>query len=216
MGPHFAPLAPGTEWESGGSNVFPGVPTALGLPHAPCYLWSLQAYSIRCAGIVRDQTVEKGVPLIGWRQPDELLRLSGPQQKALIGGTHAALRKLVFVAPSGCQNKPERFIPNRKLSEKPDSFTGNKSLRGWYILSTFSFHSEVLLKADTSQRGSSGFGGNLYWASVAKGKFERGIGCPGSPRTFPCFPRQDRGSSSVSWALCSCPVPAFILLFTCL
>lgn len=78
---------------------------------------------------------------MGWRQPDQPLWLPGRQQEALLGGTHAVLRKLVFVAPSGCQNKPERFIPNRKLSEKPDSFTGNKSLRGWYILSTFSFHS---------------------------------------------------------------------------
>lgn len=75
------------------------------------------------------------------RQPDVLLWLPGQRQIALIGGTHVALRKLVFVASSGCQNKPERFIPKRKLSEKPDSFTGNKSPRGWHILSTFSFHS---------------------------------------------------------------------------
>lgn len=136
-GLHFAPLALGSEWESGGANILPYSPAALGLPHAPCYLWPLQAYSVYYARIVSNQTVEKGVPLIGWRQPDKLLWLPGPQQKALIGGTHVALRKLVFVAPPGCQNKPERFIPNRKLSEKPDSFTGNKSLRGWYILSTF-------------------------------------------------------------------------------
>lgn len=137
----FAPLAPGSEWESGGASILPWNPAALCLPRAPCHLWSLRAHSLRYAGIARDQTVEKGVPLIGLRQPDKLLRLPSPLWGALIGGTHAALRKLVFVAPSGCQNKPERFIPNRKLSEKPDSFTGNKSLRGWYILSTFSFHS---------------------------------------------------------------------------
>lgn len=137
-----APPALSTEWESGGANILPWSPRRLGLPCASCYLCSLEAYNVHYTGIVRDQTAgKKGVSLIGWRQPDKFLWLPGRQQKVLIGGTHAVLRKLVFVAPSGCQNKPERFIPNRKLSEKPDSFTGNKSLRGWYILSTFSFPS---------------------------------------------------------------------------
>lgn len=46
------------------------------------------------------------------------------QQIARIAGTHVALRKWVFVFPSCGQNKPERSIPKRNLSENPDSFTG--------------------------------------------------------------------------------------------
>lgn len=48
------------------------------------------------------------------------------QQKAGVAGTHAALRKWVFVFPSRCQNKPEGFIPKRNLSEETDSVTGRK------------------------------------------------------------------------------------------
>lgn len=52
------------------------------------------------------------------------------QQIAGFAGTHAAWRKRVFVFPSCCQNKPERSIPKRNLSEKPDSFTGRKVSEG--------------------------------------------------------------------------------------
>lgn len=57
------------------------------------------------------------------------------------------------------------------------------------------------------------FGENLFWAAVAQGKCEEE-----SLSWFPCEPflRQNRGSSSVPWALSWCPVPAFISLFTCL
>lgn len=108
---------------------------------APCTWLFVISSSSRCSLSMPCQGSDWGkrVPLLPLGQADKFLWLPSQRQIALIGGTHAALRKSVFVAPSGCQNKPERFIPKRKLSEKPDSFTGNKSLRGWYILSTFSF-----------------------------------------------------------------------------
>lgn len=52
------------------------------------------------------------------------------QQIAGIAGTHTALRKWVFVFPSCCQNKPERSIPKRNVSENPDSFTGREISEG--------------------------------------------------------------------------------------
>lgn len=115
-------------------------PAALPAPRSLLFAGSLSLWCSLCSDGEGSDSWNR-VPLIGLRQPDDFFCFPGQRQIALIGGSHASLRKLVFVAPSGCQNKPERFIPKRKLSEKPDSFTGNKSLRGWYILSTFSFHS---------------------------------------------------------------------------
>lgn len=67
------------------------------------------------------------------------------QQIAGIAGTHAALRKWVFVFPSCCQNKPERSIPRRNLSEKPDSFTGREVSEGsvFSVLFTSSYKLRV-------------------------------------------------------------------------
>ena len=91
---------------------------------------------------VKDQAAERGSPRLPYprtaRPPSPapwLAAVSFDRRDA------RGRRKPCSVARSGCQNKPERLMPKRKLSEKADGFTGNKSLRGWCILSSLSFHS---------------------------------------------------------------------------